>query len=416
MDCGIRLVNILTAWDWFGQLGHSDDELDRTIAVIVAEHDIVINATLETSGGMGTSHLLGGLLGLLAVEAFRVHRPSSVVYRQSLVGMFTQAVERQILADGMSFEASTGYHRQVVDILVHAEMLIRHTPHLLAEASPQLFEKIALAVRAQRELERAGMPLIGDNDDGVVVKGGRVEGWKGERAKGRNGEWVAFREFGLWIWHLDDAVLTARNGPVGQYGKGGHAHCDQNSITLRIGETPVIIDPGTFCYVSDPVRRNYDRSTAVHATVDLGLEQCWWPEDTYEGLFWMIQEGQQPYVDIATEHQWRGHVRHQGSSLHAHARTIDIEPHRISVRDSIHVDGDLGTIVLPLGPDVEVNIGENVAQLTFNDRIVELTWADAIPELATMNTAPAYYVNVVTKVLRLHMTSDVVHWSLNLRP
>jgi len=251
-----------------------------------------------------------------------------------------------------------------------------------------------------------------------------MEGWKGERAKGRNSErakgqnseWVAFREFGLWIWHLDDAVLTARNGPVGQYGKGGHAHCDQNSITLRIGETPVIIDPGTFCYVSDPVRRNNDRSTAVHATVDLGIEQCWWPEDAYEGLFWMIQEGQQPYVDIATEHQWRGHVRHRGSALFAHARTIDIEPHRVSVRDSIHVDGELGTIVLPLGPDVDVNVGEKVAQLTFNDRVVELMWADAIPELSTMNTAPAYYVNVVTKVLRLHMTSDVVHWSLNLRP
>lgn len=407
MDTGIRLFNILVAWDWFAQCGHRSDEVDALVARTTREHEIALSATLETSGGMGTSHLLGGLLGFLAYSSY-VRRPASDVRRPAsgVLRQFEREVRRQILDDGMTFEASTGYHRQAVDILVQAEVLIRNTPELLTAASTSLFERITKAADALAELERAGMPLVGDNDDGVVLKGR-----KGEKAKGRkgSGEFIGFEKFGLWIWHLDDAVLTARNGPVGQYGKGGHAHNDQNSITLSVGGEPVIIDPGSYCYVSDPERRNIDRSTAVHATVDLGVEQAWWPEDEGEGLFWMLQEGQRPFVEVALGTRWRGHV-------HAHTRTIGVKERWIEVVDRVQAGSTLGNVSFPLGPNVRIEMFEDeehcVAHLHVGGRVVKLFWTDAVAEVVPMNMAPAYMVNVPTQRLVLKMNSTAISWSL----
>ncbi len=394
MDTGIRLFNILVAWDWFMQQGRRSDAVDTLVKKTAAEHHVALMATLETSGGMGTSHLLGGLLGQIVHASF-VLRPTSDVLKQ-----FEREVERQVLDDGMSFEASTGYHRQVVDILEQAEVLIRNTPELMSTASPKLFERIGRAVDALNELERAGMPLVGDNDDGVVVKGARVEGWKGGR------ELVAFEKFGLWIWHLDDAVLTARNGPVGQYGKGGHAHNDQNSITLSVGGEQVIVDPGSYCYMMDPVRRNIDRSTAVHATVDVGVEQAWWPEDVGEGLFWLLEDRTQSAVDVATTTSWRGRIK-------THTRSMEIGKREITVVDTVEGDQRLASIAFPLGPNVQISLAENTAHLTVNDSVVELRWSDADASIVPMNIAPAYLVNVPTKRLVLTMNTSSVSWNLS---
>lgn len=408
MDTGIRLFNIVVAWDWFTQQGRRSDAVDALVKKTAAEHHVALMATLETSGGMGTSHLLGGLLGQIVHASF-VRRPTSTGVRRptsDVLIAFEREVDRQILDDGMSFEASTGYHRQVVDILVQAEVLIRNTPELMSAASPKLFERIAKAVDALQELERAGMPLVGDNDDGVVVKGARVQ-VKGERVKGWKGgrELVAFEKFGLWIWHVDDAVLTARNGPVGQYGKGGHAHNDQNSITLSVGGEQVIVDPGSYCYMMDPVRRNIDRSTAVHATVDVGVEQAWWPEDAGEGLFWLLENRTQSAVDVATATSWRGRIK-------THTRSMEIGKREITVIDTVDGDQQLATISFPLGPNVQVSFAGNTAHLTVNDSVVELRWSDADASIVPLNIAPAYLVSVPTQRLVLRMLTMSAEWTI----
>jgi len=80
---------------------------------------------------------------------------------------------------------------------------------------------------------------------------------------------------GLWCLRSDDELdmLTFRLGPVGQNGNGGHAHNDQLSVTIWFGGKPVIVDPGSAVYTSDPRRRNIYRSTGSHATVLIGSEE-----------------------------------------------------------------------------------------------------------------------------------------------
>jgi len=55
----------------------------------------------------------------------------------------------------------------------------------------------------------------------------------------------------------------------GAFGAGtaGHSHSDTLSLIIRAGEEEILIDPGTYTYVSDARWRNWFRGTAAHNTV-----------------------------------------------------------------------------------------------------------------------------------------------------
>lgn len=101
------------------------------------------------------------------------------------------------------------------------------------------------------------------------------------------GQAVAWRDFGLYVWRHGCLHVTLRAGHVGQGGNGGHAHCDQLSITLAIDGVPMIDDPGTGVYTPNPDMRNRLRSSGVHSTVQLpSSEQGSWLAGRW-GLFAM---------------------------------------------------------------------------------------------------------------------------------
>lgn len=74
----------------------------------------------------------------------------------------------------------------------------------------------------------------------------------------------AFPSFGLVVFNSPALFATFRCGPVGQRGRGGHAHCDQLAIEIWIDGRPVVRDPGMPTYCGDPALRNWYRSPAAH--------------------------------------------------------------------------------------------------------------------------------------------------------
>src|SRR5438045_951453 len=63
-----------------------------------------------------------------------------------------------------------------------------------------------------------------------------------------------------------DYVLVT-NGIVGTNGFGNHKHNDLLSFEYHRGGTPLVVDPGSYVYTSDPDARNRFRGTAYHNTV-----------------------------------------------------------------------------------------------------------------------------------------------------
>ncbi len=75
-----------------------------------------------------------------------------------------------------------------------------------------------------------------------------------------------FADSGLVVMSAGDVQLIADTGPFGP-GRGGHSHADTLSLVLRRGDEQILVDPGTYTYVADPVWRDRFRGTAAHNTV-----------------------------------------------------------------------------------------------------------------------------------------------------
>ena len=391
MDNGIRVYSMLLAADIFHQHGMLDEKTSDRVATMAAQHAICIEGALETAGGMSTSHLLGDLLGLIAVNKY-----TDWVGGFPAENVFREELNKQILSDGMSFEASTGYHLQVVDILVHIQRLLGEE-----------FPLITKAVEAQAQLESFGMPLIGDNDDGLVIKPATPP-----KAAAPHKEHVAFPGFGLWMWRKNRTVLTARNGQGGQYGKGGHSHADANSITVSVDGKPMIVDPGCSVYTANPSMRNIERSSSSHATVNLA--QTWFPPESDEGLFWHLHEERGRRVHMSSEHEWEGVVSAFGDTNDSHTRHIDIAEHGelIRITDTVTQLPSGRKITIPLGIGCRVEVQDTSAFVTNDGVSMRIDWRGASASTTIGSVSTAYAHREPSHVLNLHLEQLSVEWSI----
>jgi hypothetical protein len=75
-----------------------------------------------------------------------------------------------------------------------------------------------------------------------------------------------FRESGVATMVEQDTEITAAVRAFGS-GAAGHSHAHSLHFILRNAGQAVLIDPGTYTYVSDPVWRDRFRGTAAHNTI-----------------------------------------------------------------------------------------------------------------------------------------------------
>jgi hypothetical protein len=81
---------------------------------------------------------------------------------------------------------------------------------------------------------------------------------------------VAYPDFGLFVWKNGRTFLSVRCGPIGQNGNGGHAHNDQLAVELEIDGIGWAVDPGTFVYTPDLAARDRYRSVRAHFAPRVG--------------------------------------------------------------------------------------------------------------------------------------------------
>ena len=191
---------------------------------------------------------------------------------------------------------------------------------------------------------------------------------------------TAWTQFGLYVWKVGRMHVTFRCGHVGQCGNGGHAHCDQLSITLAVDGVSIIDDPGTGVYTPNPELRNRFRGSQMHSTIHInGMEQGSWLSGRW-GLFAM--------KDISNSkllaHSNQGASASMYFGEHTVKRTIQIFNNSIDIQD----DGpETLTVRFILAPDIKPSILDlNTVELQWgsqmmkcdlkNARIEEVPWSD----------------------------------------
>jgi hypothetical protein len=310
MEAALRAINLLAAFELLRRSRELSEERLMRLLTIFDQHGAHIERNLEFSYISTSNHYLSDVAGLLWLGVMLPELEAASRWRELL-----REMDKQVLADGADCEASTGYHRFVLELFLYSFILARAN-HLEVE------EKYWGCLRAMIDYVRAYLrpdgraPLVGDTDGGqflpitghagddhayVLAIGAAtfdeprfrlpahempeellwVTGIEGVRsyerlrpADGGRIESQAFAEAGTYVMREGDLYLLFNASGNGLYGRGSHGHNDALSVEVSACGRSFIADPGTYVYSHDPHERHLFRSTAYHSTVEVdGAEQ-----------------------------------------------------------------------------------------------------------------------------------------------
>jgi hypothetical protein len=304
MEVAIRAINLIAALGLFRRSPRLEEEVIGLILKLLIAHGRFIRANLEFSYRAPSNHYLSNLIGLFVIGATMPDLGEAREWRETGASGLLVEMDRQVLVDGVDYEGAVGYHRLVVEAFTLMAELGRRTG---VKLPPWWLERLRAMYRFVRHyLKPDGTaPLIGDSDDGRIVKFSRRPAidhsylmplaavlfeepefklgqideealwWFGARALGVFGQLAAgdepgsraFRQAQIFIAREAEFYSIFDCGDHGARGRGSHAHSDALSFEVFAYGRTLLRDPGTFAYTSSEADRNLFRSTAYHNTV-----------------------------------------------------------------------------------------------------------------------------------------------------
>jgi Heparinase II/III-like protein/Heparinase II/III N-terminus len=282
MEVAIRAANWIAALSLVAEAAADQPWMQAVLASLLL-HGRFIRSHLEWAPARG-NHYLSDIVGLLHVAALFSRGPEGREWAGFAARELTAELSHQIRPDGCDHEASIPYHRLVAELFIcglqAAEVLVPET--VGADSGSRVQQMLGFTTAYTRGDGLA--PQVGDADDGRYLPLGdyarsdprshlHLFSQADRRYEPARGH-AMFPHGGYWVMRGGGLYLLIRCGDVGVGGIGSHAHNDALAFELACGMQPLVIDPGSFLYTSDPLERNRFRSTAFHSTLQLdGAEQ-----------------------------------------------------------------------------------------------------------------------------------------------
>jgi hypothetical protein len=265
------------------------------------------------------THLLGEAVALFFLGTLCPEFSAAARWRQRGWRIVLEESKRQVRPDGVYFEQSLYYHVYALDFYLHARILAIENGFTIPEQFDSVLKKMLDVVHA---LSETGPPQgFGDDDGGRVFNPRRNQvecmtdplalgallydcnqyaiaglteeaiwmfGDKAIQVLGKPRAEVkassrAFEAGGIYLINDDrprPQQLMIDDGPMGT-GNAGHGHADALSIRFSVDRHRFLVDPGTYCYISDGEDRQQFRGTGAHNTLKVdSLDQA-----VFEGPF-----------------------------------------------------------------------------------------------------------------------------------
>lgn len=262
MEVGIRAINLIVGYFYF-----KDAEIDQIFwqkyVCLLYDHMRYLKHTWEYYDGRTSNHYLSDLVGYFYLTYFFKSLYGTQKKSDWVIKEILRECDKQILADGMSYEGSTAYHVLVTELFSLFKLLCEQESIHLPQVFHQKFERMCYAIKICK-INDHEMIIIGDNDSGKVLwPGFSVDCVKKTHTKMPQ-ERTNFKQFGLTIVKKEGWQLSLRQHSYVPKQPSGHFHNDVGSVTLALNDVPILIDPGSYCYTASAFWRNYFRSASVH--------------------------------------------------------------------------------------------------------------------------------------------------------
>lgn len=313
MDVALRAVNWIWGFHFFAESRACADPAFRSALLrSLYLHGEWVASHLE-KGPVNGNHYLSDGVGLVFLGTFFDGAGEARRWLDTGRAIVLDEMLVQVTEDGVDFEASTAYHRLVMELFLTAYLRLRQHGETIPDAQWARLERMAAFVEAYMKPDGLA-PLVGDADDGRVQILGRqaigdhryllstcaVLFARGDFKRGAGG----FHEESFWMLGpagaaAFDALPEATGAPasvgfaeggyfvlregathvfidcadVGMRGIGGHGHNDILSFELVLDGVPMVTDCGAYLYTASREWRNRFRSTAFHATIQVDGEE-----------------------------------------------------------------------------------------------------------------------------------------------
>jgi hypothetical protein len=306
MEAALRAVNLIAAFELFLASPQMTDEAVALMLKLMLAHGRFIRANLEYSHRTPSNHYLSDLAGLFSIGMTLPDLNESRGWIRFSAPRLLKELERQVHADGVSYEGSIAYHRLVTEIFALFFSLSAAGGVELPGQSWERLEAMFAFVRAYLKPDGSA-PMIGDADDGRLLSfkarqpsdhsyllsiaavlfenelfkpSSRIDEeaiwWFGQAGleafdslpvSDQPVTSEAFSDAQIFIQRADDMYAIIDGGDHGARGRGSHAHSDALSLELYAYGATFLRDPGTYVYTASKRWRNLFRSTAYHNTV-----------------------------------------------------------------------------------------------------------------------------------------------------
>ena len=273
MEVALRAINLLAAFETFRHSPELNADFLSFFLRLLQRHGSYIRRNLEFSYLATSNHYLSDVVGLLWLGLMLPELRDAREWREFGLDQTLREMDKQVLSDGVDFEASTGYHRFVTELLLYSFLLCKANNVEIEERYWSKLHQMLAYIRAYMRPDGFA-PLIGDTDSGRVLP-------IGDRSARDHGYLLdigpeipqagsrAFPDAGIYIMRDGDLYLCFNASDAGINGRGSHGHNDALSIEVSARGRAFIVDPGTYVYSADLKKRHEFRSTAYHSTVKI---------------------------------------------------------------------------------------------------------------------------------------------------
>jgi hypothetical protein len=459
MDVALRTVSWLSGLSFFQGSGHLNIRWWRMFTKSLVQHGRHITNNLEFGTLEGriivSNHGLANLFGLYWLSLNFPGLDAGCVWRGIAETGLEQQVQLQILSDGGGFESSIPYHRLVTEMFLSAYALsLHHGIPLSAAYRDQLVKALEFIKTLAQPNGR--QPQIGDADNGRAHIFSGYGAWESEQENmdhllmagavvlnmpdlamnikpvnqleglfwsdrppiypgtNQNQESLVkiYPNAGLGLIKQNDFYVLMNNSVCGTFGIGNHKHNDQLAVEWVIGNTPLLVDGGSYTYTQDPDARNWFRSTSHHNTLQIdGLEQH---NMDPSALFRLAQSGEANWMDPVIDNQ-RGlgiRARHTGYARNSmdviHERRVMLSKDNYLIIDDIisNAEGHTQVWYFLVHPEVGVELQGNLAVLNYSGGSAFIEVPHNIAwELESGWYSPGYGTKVKTSALMVKSNS-----------